>query len=150
MARPKSKQPEIMDLNEDVIKVDEAIVRPALLEAREQEKHDILELGQLLGRLESAEFFAKIANVALIGIFEKIKKSKAWKSLKNPSCQNRNFFSSLDEFCEVKLGKSYRRLQEMSLNMRALGEEAYEQAEKLGLRQVGDFIEVIILPHVTP
>ncbi|PAT41189.1 hypothetical protein CK623_02815 [Vandammella animalimorsus] len=51
----------------------------------------------------------------------------------------------MDEFCEVKLGKSYKRLQAIAANRNLIGQEAFEQAEKLGLRQV-DYNAIKALP----
>lgn len=145
MARTKVKQPEIIELNEEVMEKDMAKVRPAMLAEREQEKHDVFELGKFIGRIETSDFFLSIGNSILIKTFEDVKKSKAWKNLPNPKNSENQKFQSLEEFCEVKLGKSYKRLQEMSANIRTLGEEAYEQAEKLGLRQV-DYNAIKALP----
>ncbi len=44
------------------------------------------------------------------------------------------FSQNLEEFCRVKLGKSYRRLQELSQNLNMLGSDLYESAEKIGFR----------------
>jgi len=109
------------------------------------ETDDVLAAGIDLGRLEAATFFATVADSTALSIYENVKKSKAWKHLRNPkSCDGRNF-ESLDEFCEVKLGKSYRRVQELSANRRFIGQEAFEQAERIGLRQV-DYNAIKALP----
>lgn len=106
---------------------------------------EVLAAGMDLGRLEAMDFVATVAGSAMLSIFESVKKSKAWKHLRNPqSCDGRNF-GSLDEFCEVKLGRSYRRLQELTANRNTLGEEAFEHAQRLGLRQA-DFNVIKALP----
>jgi L-fucose isomerase-like protein len=71
----------------------------------------------------------------MIQVFQKVKKKKAYKNIpiidengKVRPSQN------LDEFCKVKLGKSYRRLQELSGNMEMLGTDLYESAERIGFR----------------
>lgn len=109
------------------------------------EKDEILAAGIDLGRIEALDFVATIANSAVLAIYENVKKSKAWKLLRNTkSCDGRNF-SSLDEFCEVKLGTSYRRMQELIANRKLIGQEAFEQAEKIGLRQM-DYRAIKALP----
>lgn len=106
---------------------------------------EVFAAGVDIGRLEAMDFIATIANSASLAIYENVKKSKAWRHLRHPeSCDGRNF-ASLDEFCQVKLGRSYRRLQELAANRNSLGQEAYEQAERLGLRQV-DYNAIKALP----
>jgi hypothetical protein len=96
------------------------------------EKDEILNAGIDLGRLDAMAFIATIADSAVLSIYENVKKTKAWRYLK--SCDGRNF-ESLEQFCTEKLGRSYRRLQEVSANRNTLGQEAFEAAERIGLRQ---------------
>jgi hypothetical protein len=103
---------------------------------------EILEAGQMLGRLEAMGFIAAVADSVLVEIFEKSKKSKGWAHLISATGRN---YSSLEEFCEERLGRSYRRLQEISANRSALGKAAFEQAEQLGLRQK-DYAAIKALP----
>jgi hypothetical protein len=106
---------------------------------------EVLAAGIDLGRMEGLEFIATVANSATLAIFENVKKSKAWRLLRNPkSCDGRSF-ESLAEFCEAKLGKSYRRLQELTSARNLIGQEAFEQAERLGLRQ-RDYNDIKALP----
>lgn len=109
------------------------------------EKDEVLELGVDLGRLEALDFVATIASTAGIAIYQKVKKSKAWKHLRNLESGDGRRFQSLDEFCRVKLGRSDKRWRELAGNQRLLGEQAFEQAEKLGLRQV-DYNAIKALP----
>ena len=51
----------------------------------------------------------------------------------------------MEEFCKVKLGKSYKRMQEIAAWRNSLGQDAYEQAERLGLRDV-DYNAIKALP----
>ena len=109
------------------------------------ETDEVFAAGIDVGRLEALDFIATIATSALLSIFENVKKSKAWKHLRNPeNCDGRNF-SSLEEFCEIKLGKSYRRIQELAANRNLIGQQAFEQAERIGLRQV-DYKAIRALP----
>lgn len=102
----------------------------------EQEKDEVLAAGIDLGRLEALDFMAVTANTAMLAIYENVKKSKAWKFIRNPENGRNGHFESLEEFCEVKLGKSYKRLRTLSAQKNLLGQDAYEQATKLGLRDV--------------
>lgn len=97
------------------------------------EKEEMLAAGIELGRLEAMTFITTIGESASVAIYENVKKSKAWKIAKHSDGRN---FDSLDDFCRVKLGKSYNRLQELASNRKLIGQEAFEQAERLGLRQV--------------
>lgn len=114
----------------------------ALTDAQNDE---ILAAGMDLGRLEALDFVATIATTAKLAIYENVKKSKAWRFLRNTGSGDGRHFESLDEFCEVKLGQSYRRLRELTLNRNTIGQEAFEQAERIGLRQV-DFNAIKALP----
>lgn len=125
--------------------VDQEKFSGAMTGMRAEQMDDVLELGMNLGRLQGLEFVATVANTAQVQIFENVKKSKAWRNLPNPKDATHRAFLSLDEFCEVKLGKSYRRMSELSANMRLLGVQAYEQAETMGLRQV-DYNAIKALP----
>lgn len=101
--------------------------------------------GKDIGRLEALDFVATVANSAILPIYENVKKSKAWQFLRNPKSSNGSNFESLDEFCEVKLGKSYGRMQHLVANRNLIGLDAFEQAERLGLRQV-DYNAIKTLP----
>lgn len=107
---------------------------------------DVFAMGVDIGRLEALDFMATVANSALVSIYDNVKKSKAWQHLRNPKSGDGRHFESLEEFCEVKLGKSYRRMRELSSNRRMIGADAYEQAEKIGLRQV-DYNAIRALPE---
>ncbi len=106
---------------------------------------DIFDLGAHIGRLEALDFVTTVGTSAMLSVYENVKKSKAWKFLPNPENSDGRNFESLSEFCRVKFGRSYSRLQELSANRRLIGEEAFEQAERLGLRQV-DYNAIKSLP----
>lgn len=106
---------------------------------------EVLAAGIDLGRLEALDFIAVTANTAALAVYQNVKKSKAWRLLKNPQSAVSANFQSLEEFCEVKLGKSYRRMQTLLGQSNLIGQEAYEQAERLGLRDV-DYNAIKALP----
>lgn len=111
----------------------------------DQEKDEAFAAGADLGRLEALDFVATVTNSAILSVYENVKKSKAWKHLRNPLSVTGNNFQSLDEYCQVKLGKTYNRLQHLVANRNVIGQEAFEQAERLGLRQV-DYNAIKALP----
>ena len=99
----------------------------------EQEKDELMDLGRRLGQMETAAFVGNISDGILISAYENVKKSKAWKLLRNRSGE---IFPNLDAFCQERLGFSAKRLSQIHGNREALGQETFEQAERLGLRQV--------------
>lgn len=111
----------------------------------DQEADEILAAGIDIGRLEALDFVAVTANTAMLAIYENVKKSKAWRFIRNPQNGRNGQFESLEEFCEVKLGKSYKRLRTLAAQKNLLGQDAYEQAERLGLRDV-DYNAIKALP----
>lgn len=111
----------------------------------EQEKDEVLSAGIDLGRLEALDFIAVTANTASLAVFESVKKSKAWRFLRNPQDADSANFQSLEQFCEVKLGKSYRRLQFLLSQKNTIGQQAFEQGERIGLRDV-DYNAIKALP----
>lgn len=111
----------------------------------EQEKDEVFAAGVDVGRLEAMDFVATIATSAMLTVYENVKKSKAWRFLRNPKSGDGRHFESLEEFCEVKLGRSYRRVRELAANRNLIGQEAFEQAERIGLRQT-DYKAIKALP----
>lgn len=98
------------------------------------------------GQIEALEFTRRVADVAQAQIFENLRQSGDYKGMPYLDAQgDTRYIASLEEFCEVKLGKSYRRCLELSQNLRALGPELYEQSERLGLRNV-DYKALRALP----
>lgn len=109
------------------------------------ETDEVFAAGVDVGRLEAMDFVATIATSAMLSIYENVKKSKAWRYLRHPQSGDGRHFESLEEFCEVKLGRSYRRVRELAANRNLIGQEAFEQAERIGLRQV-DYNAIKALP----
>ena len=106
---------------------------------------EVLAAGIDIGRLEAMDFVVTVTTSAILAVFENVKKSKAWKHLRNPESGHGAHFESLEQFCEVKLGKSYERLRKVAANRNLIGQEAFEQAERIGLRQV-DYNAIKALP----
>ncbi len=115
---------------------------PAQLMATQESMAQMLDLGRRLGQMETASFFSNICDEVLLSSFENAKKSKAWRLLKDDKNQ---IFESFDEFCRQRFGYSYARLQQVSGNRNVIGQDAFEQAERLGLRQ-RDYNAIKALP----
>lgn len=129
---------------------------PPEIVAREQQAREILrgedlvmqfeEVHRQIGQIESLEFMRHVADVATAQIFENMRNSGKYKGLPYKDADgNMRHVASLDEFCETKLGKSYRRCMDLSQNLRTLGPELYEQSERLGLRNI-DYKALRALP----
>lgn len=99
-----------------------------------------------LGRFDALEFLRRVGDVAIAQIFENVRNSGAYKGLPYINEQGEpSTIGDFQEFCEVKIGKSYSRCAELAQNLRALGPDLYEQSEKLGLRNI-DYKALRALP----
>lgn len=124
-------KPALPQVNEVVVREDLAAVDTlATLNAATLEGMD---LGEAIGVMGMGLYLRCIADSAVLSAFTRAKKSKAWANL--TGCDGRTF-SSFDEFCKAKFGHSYRRLAEITANRNSIGEEAFDQAQRLGLRQI--------------
>lgn len=106
------------------------------------ETEGLLALGKTVGQLEMATFFGNISDAAVLAAYENIKKSKAWSVLRGADGKP---FPNLDAFCQEKLGYTERRMRQVIGNRAVIGQEAFEQAERIGLRQV-DYNAIKALP----
>jgi len=123
----------IPELTEEHAERDRAVQNSAA--AVDQAVMDAEEVFRDLGRLDATLFYATVTDSMLVQIFQKIKKSKAYKSIPiRDESGNLRRSQNLEEFCQLKLGKSYRRLQELSQNIATLGPDLYESAERIGFR----------------
>jgi hypothetical protein len=97
---------------------------------------DHFEAIKAIGRIETAQFYATVADKITAETALRMKETKQYKGLpykdKNGNTRHVALF---DEFCEVFLGKSVRRVQELMGNYNLLGSDLYEQAEQIGFRQ---------------
>lgn len=137
MSRPQSTSTVEMPppVNKEAYTQDVVALRTVQTASKQDEIDEVLAAGLDIGRIEALDFILTVGNAALLAAYDNIKKSKGWRFIRNPKNSHGENFSSLEEFCEIKLGKSYKRLQAISSNRDLLGQEAFEQAEKLGLRQ---------------
>lgn len=104
-----------------------AVVNQAVMEAEEAYRS--------LGQIEAANFFSAVADSVIAQVFQTLKKKKSYKNLTFvDETGNLRHFSDLEEFCKIKLGKSYRRCHELAQNLNMLGTDLYESAEQIGFR----------------
>lgn len=111
--------------------------------AADLEREELLALGRSIGHLEFATFIGNISDAGMLSSYETIKKSKAWKALRSKATGE--IFPNIDSFCQEHFGYSERRLRQITGNREAIGQEAFEQAERLGLRQA-DYNLIKALP----
>ena len=98
---------------------------------------DFEEVHRQIGQIDGLEFTRRVVDVAIAQIFENLRNSGKYKGLPYKDADgNTRRVVTLEEFCEVKLGKSYNRCGELARNLRLLGPELYEQSERLGLRNI--------------
>lgn len=140
------RQPEPLmppDVNTEVVAQDLAAADQATVGDMMVMQYE--EITRQLGQIDSMEFMRRVADVAQAQIFERVRKSGAYKGYPYQDGGILRHVASIEEFCEVKLGKSYRRCMDLSQNLRVLGPELYEQSERLGLRNV-DYKALRALP----
>lgn len=146
MARAKTTAiTDVATLNEEAIAEDTRATE--MIQAVDNLALEYEEVLRQVGQIEGLEFTRRVADVAVAQIFENLRNSGKYKGLpyKDADGKTRRV-ASLDEFCEVKLGKSYRRCLDLSQNLRLLGPELYEQSERLGLRNI-DYKAIRALPE---
>lgn len=117
-------------------------IRHELTVSAKLEMQEHLEAGIAIGRMDSAQFWRCVADSTVLASYENIKKTKAWKYSINGDGRQ---FEDFDEFCQERYGKSYRRMRELLADRNLLGQELFEQAEKIGLRQI-DYNAIKALP----
>lgn len=127
-----------------VTKTPEEMTNHPVMSPRGQEAmNDAVRLGHAIGRIQTAAFYQTISDSVKLAAFKDAKESKAYRMMINPETQT--YFGSLEEFCEAKIGVSYERMRQIASNEKLLGPSAYEQGERLGLRQV-DYNAIKALP----
>lgn len=107
---------------------------------------DAEEALKMVGRIEAADFLATVAEKMIAETAITLKQNKKYKGLpykdKDGKWQQVTTFA---EFCEHKLGKRRRRVDQLIDNYNLLGPELYEQAELIGFRQ-RDYAALKALP----
>lgn len=128
--------------DEQIINPEDAPGLPAVLEDAHQlslaqaASLETMDAFIALGRIQSSQFHATVAEKMIVETAINVRDGKKYKGL--PYKKESGEFATVatfEEFCEVFLGKSYRRVMELIKNYNMLGSELYEQAERLGFRQ---------------
>lgn len=108
------------------------------------EHAETLELGRIVGRVETAEFYQTISDSIKLSAYDSARNSKAYKKLINP--KTKTYFGNIEEFCQVVLGNGAERMRQISGNRNIVGQDLFERSERLGLRQT-DYNAIKALPH---
>jgi hypothetical protein len=104
------------------------------------------EAQKLISRVETSAFFATVSDRVRAEAYAEIKKSKAYIGMPFIDQEgNLQRFQDLEEFCRAKLGKSYRRCEQILANYQMLGGDLYETAQRIGLGQ-RDYVSIKALP----
>jgi len=86
------------------------------MEAKEIYKH--------LGAMNALSYIKATAQAASVMIMQEIKESKSYKAIN---------YSSWEEFCKTELNVSYKTVDEAISNLKALGGEFYDAAQRMGI-----------------
>jgi len=99
-----------------------------------------------LGRIETAQFYETVSEKLIAETAINLREGKKYKGLPyQDENGNTKHVSHFDEFCDVFLGKTARRVQQLMSNYNTLGPDLYEQAERIGFRQ-RDYTALKALP----
>jgi hypothetical protein len=89
-----------------------------------------------IGRIQAAIVASKVSDRIIAESYLSIAESKAYVGMPHPDPALRGAtVANMNEFCQIFLGKSQRRCQELAANLETLGAELYEAAELAGLGQ---------------
>jgi len=96
---------------------------------------DKFDVFKAIGRIEAAQFYETISEKLIVETAINVRQGKKYKGLTFNSGGKTETISTFDQFCEVFLGKTGRRITQLISNYNQLGPDLYEQAESLGFRQ---------------
>lgn len=87
-----------------------------------------------LGQIEAFQFLNKLTNVATLKLIQNIKETKSYKGLTYIKENGEiGTIANFDEFCEFKLSRPKRTVDDELLNLKTFGEEFFEASKKVGL-----------------
>lgn len=141
---PTTPPADVPEPNHAVIEADTAAMTEVGL--RERLQASALEIGEQLGIIKSAEFYARCAEKLVVEAFVKLKEGKRYKDLivKKENGESAPC-ADLDEACRFFLGKSYRYCAQITQNMETVGAKLFESASQLGFR-TKDYQAIRALP----
>lgn len=96
----------------------------------------VFTLGRNVGAALMASMVKNFSAAAEVRAFEEINKSHAFKHLQIPMPDGvPRPAENIDEFCRVVFGRGYKAMSDQKVLLRQLGEEAYENANRLSLNR---------------
>lgn len=131
---PITPPADVPEPNHAVIEADSNAMTEVGLHERLQDSS--LEVGKIVGRIESALFLTSVSEKIIAESFIQLREGKKYKDLEFFDAQgNRTRVSDLEEACELLFGKSYKTCSRIAQKYESLGPELFESAERLGLRR---------------
>ncbi|MCK9987630.1 MAG: hypothetical protein AzoDbin1_04102 [Azoarcus sp.] len=131
-------KPEIIEPALDQPRIDNAmaVMRTNAVQEQQQAMSGVFALGQSVGAAMMANMMKNFSAAAEIRAFEQINQSKEFKSLSiNMPDGTFRPAESIDEFCRVVFGRGYKAMSDQKVMYERLGEESYENANRLGLKR---------------
>ena len=129
---------DVIDPSPDQTKITGAMVQMRVDGVASKQSHEaaIFDLGRQVGGIQMAQVTRQFSAVAEVKLFVEIKESNKFKDLAirgadGNFCQAEN----IDDFCRLVFGNGYKAMNEESLTLRALGDTAYDAANRLGLNR---------------
>lgn len=131
---PLTPPADVPEPNHAVIEADSAAMTEVGLHERLQDSS--LEVGKIVGRIESALFLTSVSEKVIAESFIQLRDGKKYKDLLISGADgNLTNVSDLEEACELLFGKTYRTCLRIAQKYESLGPELFESAERLGLRR---------------
>lgn len=97
---------------------------------------DCLQGGQMLGVFDSASAFHTITGMAQLRAYEWLREGARWKRVPIQSEDGTLFYApTIEQFCALRLGVSYKKLEDECISRAKLGTPLYEAAQRIGLRR---------------
>ena len=113
-----------------------AITLAADQQTQDIEREMIFTAGKIASRIETALFYETVSQKVAVESYLELKKTKAFRALTYRDADGKaKHVSSLEEFCQVFLKRSQRRVQQLADNYHTIGADLYETAEQIGFGQ---------------
>ncbi|MBX3634730.1 MAG: hypothetical protein KF683_04985 [Rubrivivax sp.] len=136
MGRPKKTAAPAAEVVLDTVALTKAAEAANELSVIEAAVLDTAELYKLVGRIEVAHFTETVSGKLMAQAYLKAKEE--FKKINSLAVTDRNgqrkHVSGLEEFCDAVMPISARRCRQIVEAIGTLGEELYEQAERIGFR----------------
>ena len=113
-----------------------SVMRETAISTQQEQAAGVFSLGQNVGAALMANMIKNFSAAAEIRAFEEINKSKSFKHLqiRTPDGVLRAA-ENIDEFCRIVFGRGYKAMNNHKVMLQQLGEDAYENAQRLGLNR---------------